>query len=152
MTPLALAATCLFFKNSFNHGPKYRMEKEGGYLLIHDNYDDWLAMLLQVLGPAGTDVLILTQAKKTKSNVATVYWPSFGEQTWPVIKDVFGLVVLDEKEFKGRIIPTWILHYTFNILVFGGRMIIVDGKKILTIMEKGDLANAPVPKELIESA
>lgn len=102
-----------------------------------NNYDDW-AMQIQKEYGCGHRLIWMSQRKFNTSY--PIWWP----QPWVVVpekmKGTLDIVILEDhgamhrKPIEG--LRSYILTVAFDMLKNGGKLVIVDNRKVLTVIEK----------------
>ena len=138
MKSSSLILGLLFFTHSFcpeQSGTVFAMAGAFFTKSPKKDYDAWLMELITQFDPPRKSTLVLTQ-KPVQSSYATVYWPKEHEPTIELMHRNYGLVVLDITEPETHTVPTWLLRYCNDMLIYGGKLVVTDGETIFMAMEK----------------
>lgn len=99
----------------------------------HSEYDDWLIDLTIQYTPPNGKILVINGTEDTTLaiNFSVEDWESV---PYPeMLRNQFGLVIMEKLPEP---ISTHRLEYIFNVLVYGGKLIIVDGRKVIMVITK----------------
>lgn len=98
------------------------------------DFDPFICDLLERYDPPRRSTLILTK-EPIQSVMATIYWPPTTEKEIPLVgKGNYGLVIVDRT--NNDWIPTRIMKYAWDALVFGGRLVVIKDGKVISAQEK----------------
>jgi hypothetical protein len=102
----------------------------------YSRFDLKLLDLIQRYDPPNESLIYLT-SRNVASEIATVYWPAQDAEMPQGMDHFFGMVLIEASDFPG-VPPTWFLDFCFDVLVFGGKILVMDGLRVSMVIRKDD--------------
>lgn len=159
----ALVLPLLFFLHAFHPNPVSFIAL-GMAAFWHSDYDDWLIDLQLTYNPPNDQILILETIPNLSTKLLKL-WPLTRKETsarvvyclreyWESVpfpeknRNRFGLVIVEKPK---DIMDTQYLEYCSHALVRGGKLLVVEGRKVVMVIVKngGMLMISPAPNSKV---